>query len=99
MSKIALNEPKHWHDDRGHHRMPDPRQFTGYAKRFWDADERAYVAHLETHEAEGLVPKPLPDDTDEIKTLFRMIGLAEETIRVSRELIRAKRLSRVDGMT
>ncbi|MER6605721.1 hypothetical protein ABT282_07345 [Streptomyces sp. NPDC000927] len=27
MSKITGNEPKHWHDENGNHRMPDPRRF------------------------------------------------------------------------
>lgn len=26
MSKITGNEPQHWHDEKGRHRMPDPRR-------------------------------------------------------------------------
>lgn len=26
MGKITGNEPKHWHDENGRHRMPDPRR-------------------------------------------------------------------------
>lgn len=98
MTNLERREPKHWHDDRGHHRMPDPRQFEGYPKKYWDEDERHYAAHLEEHERLAKIPQPRPDDDEEIKTLFRMIELAEKTIEVSRNLINAKRLERVDGI-
>lgn len=91
MSTLDGREPRHWHDSKGRHRMPDPRNFAGYARQWWDADERGYVGHLEAHEVETRVPKPRPEDSDEIKALFEVISTAEQSIETSRALIRLKR--------
>lgn len=91
MSTLTGGEGRHWHDSKDRHRMPDPRNFAGYSRQWWDADERRYVAHLEAHEAEARVPKPRPEDSDEIKTLFEVISNAEQSIETARALIRMKR--------
>jgi hypothetical protein len=88
VSRLTQHEAGHWHDAKGHHRMPDPRTFKGYPERFWDSDEREYVIHLQAHEAEDAVPKPRPDDDDTIKALFANIENAENTIVTSRAIIR-----------
>lgn len=76
MSKITGNEPKHWHDEDGRHRMPDPRRVYERGKflgeRFdgelvqdtprslWERDERAYAEHLEAHGIGVNDPRPEP---------------------------------------
>jgi len=92
MSALIDSEPLHWHDDRGDHRMRDPRTIEGYASQWWDADERAYVRHLEAHEAELAIPTPRDDDSLEIVTLFEVIDNAKQTIKTAREAITAHRM-------
>lgn len=74
MTKITGNEPDHWHDESGRHRMPDPRpgyergRFLGETfegelvqdtpRHLWDPDERAYAEHLETHGIGADDPRP-----------------------------------------
>lgn len=98
MSRLGEEDRRHWHDDKGRHRMPDPRTFAGYPERFWDADERAFVRHLEAHEAEDAVPRPRHDDPPEITALFERISAAEQTIEASRRLIRAKRQQALEAL-
>lgn len=93
MSALERREPRHWHHENGSHRMPDPRQFEdNYPRKFWDEDERWYVAHLEAHERLAKIPVPQDDDSEKIKTLFELIEKAEATIDAARELINAERL-------
>ena len=91
MSKITGSEPKHWHGTDDKHRMPDLRRLDGYQERFWNPDERAYVAHLREHESLDTTPKPRPDDNDAVRTLFESIKLAERTSHNAKELIIALR--------
>lgn len=91
MSRLERREPKHWHNDSGSHRMPDPRTFEGYPRRYWDEDERHYAEHLEEHERLFKIPQPHEGDDETIATLFRVIAAAEKTIEVTRALIRARR--------
>lgn len=91
MSRLTGNEPRHWHDSRGRHRMPDPRALEIKAC-YRDGDERAYRAHLEEHEALAEVPEPQPDDGPAIVSLFEHIQVLEQTIRKERQLIITLRL-------
>jgi hypothetical protein len=99
MSQLERREPRHWHNESGTHRMPDPRRFEGYPRKYWDEDERYYVAHLERHEAEALVPTPRPDDSGEIQSLFEVIAVSEKKIETARALIRAKRLAEAEDVS
>lgn len=92
MSELARREPRHWHNTTGTHRMPDPRKFESYPRKFWDEDERHYVEHLEEHERLAKIPQPREDDPDDVTALFELIAAAENSIAASRELINAKRM-------
>jgi hypothetical protein len=70
--------------------MTDPRTISGWTEQMRDADERAYVAHLEAHEPET-VPERQPGDSIQISTLFDMIAAREDEISTMRQLINALR--------
>jgi hypothetical protein len=89
MTNITGTEPRHWHDG-GKHRMPDLRKIS-YPEKFWDSDERAYIAHLREHETNAKFPKPTPEDSETVKNLFKMIALSERTAHNAREMIIALR--------
>ena len=72
--------------------MPDLRKIS-YPEHFWDADERAYIAHLREHETNTKFPKPHPEDSKTIRELFKMIALSERTAHNARELIIALRVA------
>jgi len=91
MTAITGKEPKHWHDENGRHRMPDPRQSFGDKWKvatgdYTDADERAYVRHLIEHEP-GAVAVRLPGDSDQITQMFNFIDNCEKQIAVLHKLI------------
>lgn len=75
MSSLTGQEPAHWHNGDGTHNMTDPREIRGWHPSLWDQDERAYVAHLETHEG----PAPLPGDSPIVLSIIalRKARLAE----------------------
>lgn len=91
MTRLSSNEPRHWHDSRGRHRMPDPRAVE-ISACYRDKDERAYLLHLEEHEALAEVPEPQAGDSPAINALFEHIASLEQTIRKERQLIIALRL-------
>lgn len=91
MTRLSGSEPRHWHDSRGRHRMPDPRAVE-VAACYRDRDERAYLTHLEEHEALAEVPEPQPDDGPAVVSLFEHIESLEQIIRKERQLIIALRL-------
>lgn len=97
MTQLNRREPRHWHDEHGAHRLSDPRKFTGIPREHWDEDDLYYVRHLEAHEAEAAIPAPQMSDTAEIKHLFRVIELAEQTVALARDLINAKRARKTPG--
>jgi hypothetical protein len=90
VSKIIDGEPKHWHDANGKHNMTDPRTIDGWTEKMWDADERAYVAHLREHEND--VPEREDDDPAEVSALFDLIEHNEVTNAKLRMLIGALRM-------
>lgn len=90
MTRLSGNEPRHWHDSRGRHRMPDPRALE-IAACYRARDERAYLAHLEEHETLAEVPEPQPDDGPAVVSLFEHIQVLEQTIRKEHQLIIALR--------
>lgn len=68
------NEPEHWHDaDTGMHCMADPRTIPGWFPAMWDANERAYAAHLVAHESELKRPQRREDDPLVIQNFFTLI--------------------------
>jgi hypothetical protein len=84
---------RHWHNSKGKHTMSPPTSFgSGYPRRSWDADERAYQDHLDEHEREATIPEPMPGDSKLISDLFDVIANAEKTIDTARKLIIAHRL-------
>lgn len=89
MSRITGREPRHWHDARGGHRMPDaPRELKpGYLS----VDERRYRAHLEEHAQRADSPEPQPDDPTAVALLFEHIASLQATIEKERQLITALR--------
>ena len=96
MSAINGNEPDHWHDEHGHHRMKDPREVYGnhwknQTGNWTDADERAYARHLIAHESLLIAPQPQPGDTEAILALVRAMQGAEEILRTGTGLIAALR--------
>jgi hypothetical protein len=72
--------------------MPDLRKIS-YPRHFWDADERAYVAHLEAHETLKTAPglQPEPGDNEYIRSLFDIIRTSELAAKNARLLILALR--------
>lgn len=96
MSSITGNEPDHWHDEHGRHRMKDPREVYGnhwknQTGNWTDADERAYTRHLIAHESMLAAPEPQPGDTEAIRSLIRAMQNAEEILRTGTELIASLR--------
>jgi hypothetical protein len=107
MSKITGREPKHWHDENGNHRMPDPRQFaapepidgtgqmsSGSSKQsvcHGDSDLAAYWDHLDEHDR--TVPERRDNDSPAVRALFDQIENGERTVATARELITALRRS------
>jgi hypothetical protein len=91
VTAITGNEPFHWHDAAGRHAMTDPRTIDGYSERWWDADERLFVTHLQTHEGEKSDPKRCPDDSDAVKALFDLWEARERECGRIRALIAAHR--------
>ena len=95
MSAITGTEPAHWHDGGGKHKMADPRTIEGYQERWWDADERRYVTHLETHEGERSEqrsdPQPSAEDSPAVRSLFALLDARERECQTIRELIVAQR--------
>lgn len=93
MTTIIGNEPHHWHDADGKHRMPDPRALDGYPRRWWDMDERAYVTHLETHEGEHTDPQRMSADSNRIKSLFDLADAKLREVEAIKGLIVEYRLA------
>lgn len=94
VTAITENEPKHWHDANGKHRMMDPRRsIDSYPERWWDADERAYVTHLQTHEGEHTDPQRKEGDSPTVQGLFDLLEARERECTTIRELISATRLN------
>lgn len=92
MSGITGKEPKHWHDGRGGHRMPDPRKIYGPAlPPSLGSDERAYAEHLKRHERLEEYPEPREGDSPAIRALFEKRDNAEGQVRTISALIRALR--------
>jgi hypothetical protein len=89
VTAITGNEPKHWHDANGKHRMPDPRKLN-VQPQYWAADERAYVAHLEMHENAPVERED--DDAPEIAALFDLMESREREITTMRQLILTLRM-------
>lgn len=101
MSNLTGNEPKHWHDENGNHRMPDPRKFaapqpiegtgqmsSGVSKRdicVGDPDLAAYWDHLDEHDR--MIPERRNDDSPAVKALFDQLENGERAIETARELI------------
>lgn len=93
MSAINGNEPAHWHDDHGRHRMRDVRTIPGWdwenKSRDWSSpDERAYIQHLIAHEEAG---DPLPGDPPAVLALLEKIKVGRATIDKEVQLVRALR--------
>ena len=98
MSKLTGKEPKHWHDADGKHPMKDPRTIgDGYPEQYWNADERAYVQHLEAHEAEMGNPQPADDDPPIVTAALALIASNEAQNAKLRMLISAFRQTQADG--
>ena len=98
MGILGTGEPRHWHkadqrreSRRWQHNMKDPRGIEGYLPQHWTDDEKAFVRHLEEHEARQSDPKPSPSDTEQIRTLFRALELSEQQIAKYKQLIVALR--------
>lgn len=105
MSKITGREPRHWHDENGRHRMPDPRELAkpqpiaGTTQMsnpvpkaticHGDPDLAQYWDHLDEHDRE--VPERRDDDSDAVKALFGQVENGERTIATARELIKTLR--------
>lgn len=109
MAMVSGDEPAHWHDADGRHRMRDPRSvyersemFEGrpvanVPRRLWDPDERAYTEHLEAHEQGATSPAPRGEDPPEVTTLFDVIDANERTNKAASELIAAIRQRQAAG--
>jgi hypothetical protein len=92
MSRITGNEPKHWHDPKGRHRMSDPRDvYSGAAARHHDRDEQLYARHLEVHEILATDPEPLRGDPPAVAALFAHIESLEAVIAKEKQLVIALR--------
>lgn len=95
MSKLAENEPEHWHDaDTGMHCMKDPRKIPGWFPGMWDAEEKAYASHLVAHEAEVKRPQRRDNDAEVIRTFFDLIENNEAQNKKLHALIAAYRMER-----
>lgn len=102
MSRITGDEPAHWHDERGRHRMPDPRKIPGWdwedtSGNWSDADERAYVQHLIEHEAPSLARamEPVtarPGDNPTALAIIEAITSTQAMLATYHELLAAVRL-------
>lgn len=98
VSRITDEEPKHWHNEDGTHRMTDPRTIygpqpvkgkpgvfsVGVPIGHWDLDERAYALHLAEHE--GAAPQRREGDSPRVSNLFDLIEAKQQ------EIVRAARL-------
>jgi hypothetical protein len=71
--------------------MTDPRALPGYPERFWNADERDYVAHLIAHEDAVADPHPEPGDSHEVGLLLELLESKRLEARTITELIAALR--------
>lgn len=91
MTIVTGHEPWHWHDVNGIHRMTDPRTIEGYSPAFYDADERAYVTHLETHEGELSDPQRSAYDSPALVTLFELLEARQKEVETIKELIASRR--------
>jgi hypothetical protein len=89
MTRITGDEPSHWHDETGRHRMPDHRKTPGWKRSYGSADEKAYWDHLEAHDDAPL--HRMDDDPAVVVALFDHIEAMQRTIAKSRELITAYR--------
>lgn len=105
MSEITGREPKHWHDENGNHRMPDPRTFAapepirgtgqmsaGVSKAtvcHGDPDLAAYWDHLDEHDRG--VPERRSSDSPAIRALFDQLENGERAVETARDLIKTLR--------
>lgn len=82
MSKSTGNEPEHWHDANGKHNMTDPRTIPGYLEKYWEADEKAYVAHLRWHEHVDANPFRQEGDSEKVNELFKLYDTVSEQAEI-----------------
>lgn len=74
--------------------MTDPRTIPSWRESYMDADERAYVAHLVSHEnlESGADVQRQPEDSDMVSGLFDLLEIREMEVKKIRKLIAAVRL-------
>jgi hypothetical protein len=96
MSKIAGDEPQHWHRDDGNgrlrHNMPDPRKF-GISPVHWSDDDKAYAAHLTRHEELAASLTALPDDDPFVRAVLNFAAneaAVVERVRALAVLLRSE---------
>lgn len=95
VSKLTGHEPQWWHSTSdGSHNMKDPRSIQGWYPKHMSSDERAFLAHLEAHEAAVADPQRAENDPAVISAFFDLIEANERTNEKLRALVTAYRMER-----
>lgn len=101
MTQLTGHEPVHWHTvtDNGtvRHNRTDPRTIPDYKPAHWDADERAFVAHLEAHEDAANSVEPLPDDHDLVRGALAYIASKQRELSTLRDIVLTLRHELANG--
>lgn len=112
MSKITGQEPEHWHNADGTHRMRDPRRFTlpqpipgtremapGQTRVnicYGDPDLARYWDHLDEHDRLMASPERKTDDSPAMSALLDALENSQRITRTTGELINKLREDKND---
>lgn len=96
MSKLDRNEPAHWHDASGKHRLRYPADYEP-RRGMWSRAERLYAAHIDEHHRQSVDPGPLETDSELIKSVFAHIECLKGIINKEKLLIVALRQQAARG--